>query len=172
MTVEPQATPPPGRHSGQVAVACGIAVLGAFVLWAAGEIPPGAASHSKVGPRVVPYIAGAAILMVGLILLWTAWRGGWAVEDDGSRIDGPADQVDWRAMAWFATGLLVNVLLIGHLGFIIAATTLFFCIARAFGSQRPLRDLGIGLAIAVVAYIGFDRLLGISLGLGTLWGGG
>ena len=66
----------------------------------------------------------------------------------------------------------VNVILIGPLGFIVAATTLFFCVARAFGSDRPLRDLGIGLAIAVVAYLGFDRLLGISLGLGTLWGGG
>jgi putative tricarboxylic transport membrane protein len=172
MTVEPQATPQPRRHAGQIAVACGIALLGAFVLWAAGEIPPGAASHSKVGPRVVPYIAGAALLVVGLILLWNAWRGGWAVEDDGRRIDGAADEVDWRAMAWFAAGLIVNVLLIGHLGFIIAATTLFFCVARAFGSRWPLRDLGIGLAIAVVAYLGFDRVLGISLGLGTLWGGG
>jgi putative tricarboxylic transport membrane protein len=172
MTLEPQAAPQPGRHSGQIAVACGIALLGAFVLWAAGEIPPGAASHSKVGPRVVPYIAGAALLVIGLILVCNAWRGGWAVEDDGSRIDGAADAVDWRAMVWFAAGLLVNVVLIGPLGFIVAATTLFFCVARAFGSRRSLRDLGIGLAIALVAYLGFDRLFGISLGLGTLWGGG
>ena len=171
MTIEPQAAES-GRHSGQLAVACGIALLGAFVLWAAGEIPPGAATSSKVGPRVVPYIAGAALVALGLVLLWKAWRGGWAVAEDGSRIDGAASAVDWRSMAWFAAGLIVNVVLIGPLGFVVAATTLFFCVARAFGSERPLRDLGIGLAIALAAYLGFDRLFGISLGLGTLWGGG
>jgi putative tricarboxylic transport membrane protein len=58
--------------------------------------------------------------------------------------------------------------LIGIAGFILASATLFVCTARAFGSARPLRDAGIGFAVALIAYIGFDRLLGYQIGDGLI----
>ena len=63
---------------------------------------------------------------------------------------------------------LLNVALISKLGFIIAGTVLFITTARAFGSRQPLRDGAIGLALAVISYVGFDRLLGYKIGSGLI----
>ena len=48
------------------------------------------------------------------------------------------------------------------------STALFACVARGFGSRRPLRDLAIGFALASVSYLGFARLLSIKLGEGLI----
>ena len=58
--------------------------------------------------------------------------------------------------------------LISHAGFIIAGTLLFICTARAFGSLQPLRDGAIGFALAVISYVGFDRILGYKIGSGLV----
>jgi putative tricarboxylic transport membrane protein len=63
--------------------------------------------------------------------------------------------------------LLVNVSLIGLLGFVVASTLLFACVARAFGSSRPGRDIAVGFAIAALTYYGFAGLLGINIGAGV-----
>ena len=75
--------------------------------------------------------------------------------------------VDWPALAWLGAGLALNVALIGVLGFVLASTILFVCVARAFGSRRPARDAAIAILFSFVTYIGFDRVLGISIGAGV-----
>ncbi len=67
-------------------------------------------------------------------------------------------------------GLVLNVALIGVAGFIIASTLLFVCTARAFGSRNVLRDGAIGFALALVSYVGFDRVLGYKIGSGLIEG--
>ena len=47
---------------------------------------------------------------------------------------------------------------------------MFVCTARAFGSDQPIRDAAIGFALAVVAYVGFDRVLGYKIGSGIVEG--
>ena len=63
---------------------------------------------------------------------------------------------------------MLNVALIGPLGFTIASVILYVCVARGFGSRNPLRDAGIGLAFALIAYFGFAKTLGINIGAGLL----
>ena len=65
-------------------------------------------------------------------------------------------------------GLLLNITLIEYAGFILSSTLLFLCTARAFGSEQPARDAAIGFALAFVAYVGFDRLLGYKIGSGLI----
>ena len=147
---------------GEAAVAAAVLVLAAFVVYGAGQIPTGG-MVSQVGPKLVPYIIGAGLAALGLALGWTALRGGWPSEDD--EVTGPPD---WRALAWLGAGLLVNLLLIGVLGFAISVTAMFVLVARAFASRRTLRDAGIGLAIALAAWICFEKILGIQVGAGYL----
>ena len=59
---------------------------------------------------------------------------------------------------------------IGVAGFIIASTLLFVCTALAFGSRNVARDAAIGFALAFVAYVGFDRVLGYKIGSGLIEG--
>lgn len=149
---------------GELAVGISILALAAIVLWQAGAIPQ-SALYAVVGPRVVPYIVGAGLALLGAGLIVAALRNAWGRD--------PADDavaIDWRALAWIGVGLVLNVVLIAPLGFIISSTLLFACVARGFGSRAWPRDAGIGLAIALVAYVCFEKLLGIRIGAGILEG--
>ena len=74
------------------------------------------------------------------------------------------------ALAWLGAGLVLNIALIGWLGFCVASTVLFMCVARSFGSRQWLRNGLIGAAFAVITFVGFDRGLGISIGAGYFGG--
>ena len=56
------------------------------------------------------------------------------------------------------------------LGFTAASTVLFTLVAYGFGSRKPLRDALLGFAVAIVAYLGFARLLGVNIGAGLVEG--
>lgn len=165
------------RHPGQIAVAAGVLALAGFVAWGAGEIPAGSTASARIGPRLVPYIAAAGLAVLGGLLLLEAVLGRWTVDENGSPIDGADGPVEWTGVAWFVAGLALNVACLGYegpplgqAGFVVASTAVFFCVARAFGSRNWPRDLGLGLGIALVAYLAFDRLLGVTLGAGWLSG--
>jgi putative tricarboxylic transport membrane protein len=99
---------------------------------------------------------------LGALLTWRGVRGGWAHERHGA--------FDARGLGWLLAGLALNVALIGTAGFVIASTVLFVCTARAFASRSPLRDAGIGFALALAVYVGFDRVLGYKIGTGLIEG--
>ena len=58
--------------------------------------------------------------------------------------------------------------LIGWAGFVIAGTVLFACVARGFGSRRLIRDLSIGIVLALGVYLFFVKLLNVNLPAGWL----
>lgn len=143
------------------AVGLGVLALAALVAWQTTIIPENAI-YAKVGPKVFPWLSAGMLAAMGALLTLEGLRGGWEHEDAGD--------TDWRSLGWLGGGLLLNVLLISHAGFIIAAVLLFVSTARAFGSDKPLRDALIGLTLAVVAYVGFDRVLGYKIGSGLIEG--
>ena len=63
---------------------------------------------------------------------------------------------------------MLNVGLIEIIGFILAGTLLFVFTAKAFGSNKLTRDALIGFALALVSYVGFDRVLGYKIGTGLI----
>jgi putative tricarboxylic transport membrane protein len=143
--------------------AVGIAVLAlaGVVGWQTTLVPHNAL-YAKVGPTVIPWLATAMLALLGVLLTWRGLRGGWEHEERG--------EVDAWGLGWMLAGLVLNVALIGTAGFIIASTVLFVCTALAFGSRSLLRDAGIGFALALAAYAGFNRLLGYKIGSGLIEG--
>ncbi|HRD75254.1 MAG TPA: tripartite tricarboxylate transporter TctB family protein [Hyphomicrobiaceae bacterium] len=144
-----------------------VIALAAVVGWQTMVIPENAI-YAKIGPRFFPWIATALLVVMGVLLTVQGLQGGWEHELD--------DDPDLLAVGWLAGGLVFNVLFIGgafglpRLGFILCSTVLFTCVARAFGSRQPVRDAAIGFLLALVCYVGFDRVLGYKIGSGPIEG--
>jgi hypothetical protein len=147
--------------TGQILVATGVLVLAAVAGYQTLVIPV-SPLYAKVGPTVFPWLVAGGLALLGLALLFQAWRGGWALEPEVQ------EAIDRPALGWVLAGLVLNVALIKYLGFIIASTLLFCCVARAFGSRRLVRDSLIAIVFAAVTYFGFARVLGINIGGGLI----
>lgn len=147
--------------TGEVASAAALIALALLSMWQTAVIPV-SPIFARVGPTLFPWIAASGLLVIGALLMWQALRGGFGVEASLG--------TDWRALAWVAAGLAANAALIGTLGFVFAATALFVCVSRGFGSTGPLRDFAIGVVIAFGSYYGFEKLLGVNIGAGILEG--
>lgn len=151
-------------RSPEFLLALGIVALGCLAFYETAQIPV-SPMYAKVGPTVMAYASSALLLGLGLALAFEAWRGRWTRPPEEADV-----RLDLRAIAWLLLGLMLNIGLIGPLGFVPASTLLFVCTSLAFGSRRPLRDAAIGLIFAAIAYFGFARLLGINIGAGLLEG--
>jgi putative tricarboxylic transport membrane protein len=153
---------------GELALAVGVVVLGALVLWKTGEIRLTPVS-SRVGPRVIPYIVGAGLVVTGCWLALDVLRGRLArpeVGEDAEDVDVSLP-TDWTTVGIIAVSLAVYLFLIERAGFIIASALLFVGAAFGMGSRRILRDVAIALVLAVGAYVLFTR--GLSLRLPKGW---
>lgn len=141
----------------------GLLIFAGLVLWSTSQIPV-SPLYAKVGPTIFPYITAAGLVVFAMLLIVQAARGGWQADEEK---DVP---IDWRALAFVAAGLIVNVVLIVPLGFTAASTAMFVLITHAFGSRKILRDAALGFAIAIIAYFGFAKLLGVNIGAGLIEG--
>ena len=147
---------------GDLAIGAGIAALALVLGWQASVIPDNSA-YAQVGPALFPWIVAAVLLVLGVLLTLKALRGGWS-----HSVEDAPEYTRWTSLGWVALGLFVNVATIEFAGFILASTAMFVLIARGFESRAPLRDAVIGFALAFVAYMGFDRLLGYKIGSGLI----
>jgi len=147
----------------KLALSAGFLAFGAMAMVFTFRIPT-TPLYAQVGPKAVPFAISLGVLILGAAMLWQAARGRWGGH-------GPDHgEVDYPSVVWLVLGLGLNLFLIKPLGFVIASTLMFVCIARAFGSRRPLRDLVVAVLVAGSAFYGFDRLLGINIGAGVLEG--
>ena len=149
-----------GGALGSFLIAAALAALGLFMLWETWSIPV-QVSYARVGPRVFPVLVASGLILNALWLAWEAWR---AREPAGA--DEPP--IDWAALAWVSAGLLLEAALLERIGFPLSAALLFVLTARGFGSTAILRDAAIGLALALIAWVGFTRGLGLTLPAGPL----
>ena len=133
--------------------------LGLFVVaeTALMEVAP---SNAAIGPRLFPFLVAAGLLVVGLLVLRQAFFGHIAHER--------GFELDWKAVALVAVGLLVQLLLVESLGWIIATTLLYLLAALAFAERRLLVTLLIGLALTGLTFVVFNYGLGLSLPTGSV----
>lgn len=133
------------------------------------------------GPQFFPAIiaaglyAFAALLVVGTVRELRAAPGTATARAEGTdETDAPpaerAVRIDVRSMAWVVVSFAVFALALNVLGWLIAASLLFWCVARGFGARKPLQTLAVGLTVSATAYIGFDMMLGLPLPSGILGG--
>ncbi len=153
-----------GAHKsrGDLGIAAGVVVLALVLGWQASVIPDNSA-YAQVGPALFPWLISAALLLLGALLIIAALRGGWSHEAEDAH-----GQMNWRSLGWVGLGLLINAAAIEYIGFILASTLMFVFIARGFESDTPVRDAATGFALALVAYVGFDRILGYKIGSGLI----
>jgi putative tricarboxylic transport membrane protein len=144
-------------------IGLGLLLYAGLALWQVGQIPV-SPLYAKVEPTIFPYITVAGLAALAVLLLVQAVRGGWQPAEEAEV------RLDWPALGFVVAGLVANVALIGLLGFTLASTLLFALVAHGFGSRTPVRNAAIGFAIALLAYFGFAKALGVNIGAGLIEG--
>lgn len=163
--------PEPSRWAriAEVLVALGVIGIGIVVLIETRDIRV-ARSMARVGPRVIPNIIGAGMILIGIWYAIDVLRGSGArIEADAEDID-PTLPADWRTIAGIGVALIVYMVTIERLGFIIASALLFVITAFSMGSRAYLRDIAVGILIAASVYVAFSGGLGVRLPEGVLEG--
>ena len=155
------------RSAAEIALSLGVLALGAGV--AAGTaMLPSEGGYAGIGPNFVPGVVAAGLLLVGVWLTYEAFSGGWRSappDDPRERGEHPFHA---PSFGWISAGLFVHLALIGTGGFVLAGTALFGCVARGFGSTRPVRDVAIGFALSLGVFVFFVKLLNVGLPAGWL----
>ena len=138
-------------------IAAGLLLLALVTFWDANALQLG--QTYGLGPKAMPYVVatGTALLAIGNFVV--AWRD-----------DFPArEEFDAKAIILILGGLAALIAIIGlGGGFIPATAVLFAATATAFGRRAIHIDLAIGLVLAVVVFLLFDKLLTLSLPAGPI----
>jgi putative tricarboxylic transport membrane protein len=154
---------------GELLLALGAVAFGLLIIWQTTAIRV-APIYATVGPRTIPFIVGAGLVLTGLWLAVEALTGRTTVGTSESEDADPTLPTDWRTVGLLALALLAYLVLIERAGFIIASTVLFVIAAFAMGSRRLVRDIAIGIIMATILYLVFSRGLGLALPAGILEG--
>lgn len=139
---------------------------GAYLMVGAGRIRV-LPVYSRIGPRFFPYLVAGAALLCGVLLLIAALRGERAEPEGGEDVDLSAKD-NLRPVIVIAAGLALGAVLMRPAGFVIAATLIFWTVALAFGGRNYVRIAVVGLALSLVSYLSFTRLLDLTLPAGIL----
>lgn len=143
----------------EIALSVGVLALGAGAAAVTSTLPS-EGGYAGIGPNFTPGLVAAALNVIGAWLLYEALTGGW-------RSRGEQKEIFRRApFLWVTAGLFAHMALIGWAGFVIAGAVLFVFVARGFGSKRFLRDLAIGVALALVIFLFFTQVLNVNLPAG------
>lgn len=81
-----------------------------------------------------------------------------------------ARAIDWRTFGLTVGAVALFIVALDPLGWIISAALLFWIIAYAFGSKRPIFDIGVALMISGLVQLLFSGVLGLSLPAGFVGG--
>jgi putative tricarboxylic transport membrane protein len=120
---------------------------------------PSDGGYAGIGSSFVPYVVALFLASVGGLLLFQVATGGFR-----NFTDSVADVLaDYRGALWVSAGVLLMALLITRIGFVLAATILFTCVARGFGSRVWWRDALIGAALVLPIFWLFTLVLDVNL---------
>ncbi|MFI7227662.1 tripartite tricarboxylate transporter TctB family protein [Nonomuraea angiospora] len=166
-------------------VSLGFLAAAVVVLAQAFAIPQGE-GYQAVGPRAFPLLVGVGLAVVSIVGVVQAFRPGTREPDATPPAPATAGTVDvgigvgvglsadggggeasekphWPSVLLLIGSLAAYALLLVPAGYWQATTAFFVAVARVLGSRRLVRDVLVGLALALATYFLFDRLLGISL---------
>ena len=149
-----------GPDRAELAVAAAAIALGVFVFSGSSSISLGS-GYDRIGPRFFPYSVALGLVLSGALLA----RGAWRRTPPKAEAHHPTH---WPALGLLTLGLGSSLLLLERAGFILTSAVLFWLVARAFESRRPIRDAVIGVLLSVFVYAAFTRGLGLVLPGGFL----
>jgi putative tricarboxylic transport membrane protein len=157
------------RDHSELGVCVLLLALGVLVLTDALTMDVDIAQRGPVGPKTVPLVVGAGLLVVAALLAVDVLRGGRGQAETGEDVD-LSEPADWRTVLLLTGVFLGAAVLIEPLGFPVAGALLFWGAAFALGSRRFDRDPLIAAVVSFVTYAVFDNLLGVPLPGGPLMG--
>lgn len=152
----------------QYGLAAFLVVVGGYTLYDAAGLEAGFADQ-PVQPYAVPYVVGAVLVLLGVLLAVATARGDRPEAEDGEDVDLSGGS-DWRTVGLLTAVFAANVALIDWLGWAITGALLFAGAAGVLGSRTHVRNLAIGVALSVGTWYGFYVGLGIPIPPGVLDG--
>ena len=142
---------------GQYVLAAVLAVVGIYTVVDARGLTVG--FGDPVGPRVFPYVIGAGMILLAVLLAVATARGDVAEGEAGEDVDLTSPP-DWVTVGKLVAVLLLNVVFVNLLGWAVTGALLFAGCAWALGSRTLLRDVLVGAALSVASwyffYVGLD----------------
>lgn len=78
--------------------------------------------------------------------------------------------IDWKTLGITTAGLVVFIFILEPIGWLISAAFLFWVLSWAFGSKRPLFDIGVAFIMSSGIQLAFGAGLGLALPAGFLEG--
>jgi putative tricarboxylic transport membrane protein len=151
----------------QLGLAALLAVTGTYTIYDATTLQVG--FGDPVGPRAFPYVIGAGMLVMAVLLVFATLRGDRPEAEGGEDVD-LTTPADWVTVLKLVGVLAFTVATIGFLGWAIVGAVLFTGAAWALGSRTPVRDALIGVVLSVGSWYAFYVGLGIPLPAGILDG--
>jgi len=157
------------RDRKQYGVCAFLAIVAVLVIVDASRIHHVASSNDPIGPKPVPIVLGALLLVVAALYALDVTRGGEGEAEAGEDID-LTHPIDWRTVLLLIAAFAVNAALIDPLGWVISGSLLFWGSAFALGSRHHVRNLLIAVALSLVTFYTFAIGLGVNLPAGVLQG--
>jgi putative tricarboxylic transport membrane protein len=112
-----------------------------------------------LGPKAMPIVVATGLVLLAIGNAIMAMRGEFPAREEAEP----------KAILLILGGLVALIAIIGlNGGFIPATAILFAATSAAFGRRAFLVDLGIGLALSVVVYLLFAKVLTLSLPMGPI----
>ncbi len=164
---ETSPTGPAKVDRGQYLLAAALAAVGLWTIIDARGLTVG--FGDPVGPRIFPYVVGAAMVVLAALLAVATARGDVAEGEEGEDIDLTTPP-DWVTVGKLVGILLLNTLLVELLGWAITGALVFAGCAWALGSRTLLRDLVVGVVLSVGSWYFFYVGLDVPLSPGILDG--
>lgn len=152
----------------QYGMAAFLVAVGGYVVYDATTLDE-AFADQPVQPYAIPYVVGAALMLLGALLAVATARGDRPQAEEGEDVD-LSQGTDLRTVGLLAAVLVGTILLIDWLGWAITGALLFAGAAGVLGSRSHVRDLAVGAALAVGTWYGFYVGLGIPIPAGILDG--
>ncbi|AKK28347.1 tripartite tricarboxylate transporter TctB family protein [Mycobacterium sp. EPa45] len=166
---EKQAEPARNVDYAQYIVVAVLAIVGGFLVYSGVTLQEGFAKVDPVGPKFFPLIIGVAALLLAVILAVAIPRGSKGEADAGEDID-PEAPGDWRTVGLLIALFVAMILLVNLLGWVIMSALFFAGAATILGSRHYVRNLIVGVVLALASFYAFYSGLGIPLPAGILDG--
>jgi len=169
MTAEATTVPSRVRDRAQYGLCAALGLAGLVVIWDATRIGDATSSNDPVGPKALPFVIGAALIVVSALYALDVSRGGVGEQEAGEDVE-LGHPADWRTVGLLAGAFLLNAFLIEPLGWVISGALLFALASFALGNRHHVRGLAIGIALSLITFYGFAIGLGVNLPAGILDG--
>ena len=154
---KPASSEPVRVDKAQYVLAAVLALVGIYTIVDARGLTVG--FGDPVGPRVFPYVIGAGMILLAVLLALATARGDVAEGEAGEDVD-LTTPADWPTVGKLVAVLVLNVLFVNLLGWAVTGALLFAGCAWALGSRTLLRDLIVGAVMSVGSwyffYVGLD----------------